>query len=48
MLYVMFVDCMINAEIIWNCSLMVIVRPQNVIDTVNVIVEIWGECHVQC
>ena len=36
----MFVDCMINAEINCNCSLMVIVMPQNVMDIVNVIVDI--------
>ena len=40
MLYVMFDDCMINAEINYNFSLMVTVMPQNVMDTISVIVEI--------
>ena len=40
MLYLMFVDYMFNVEINCNCSLMVTVMPQNVMDTFNVIVEI--------
>jgi len=46
MLYVMFVDCMINVEINCSCSLMVIVMPHNVMDATNVIIEIYDECHV--
>ena len=40
MLYVMLVDCMINAGINCNCFVMVTVMPQKVMDTINVIVEI--------
>ena len=38
--YVMFMDCMINVEINCNCFLIVTIMPQNVMDIVNVIVEI--------
>ena len=40
MLYVMFVDYMINAGINCKYSLMVTIMPQNVMDNVNVIDEI--------
>jgi len=40
MFYVTFIDCTIDAEINCNCSLMVTIMPQNVLDTANVIVEI--------
>jgi len=40
MLYAMLVNCMINVEINCNCSMIVILMPQDVTNTVNVFVEI--------